>query len=209
MYKTIILDIDGTILDSEKVLLLSFQKSLKETIGLEKNLKELELIIGMEENNAAKLFTDNNLNQKKITTNWSNNVIEFKNFANLFPYVEDTLKNLKHNGIKLGIATSKKDLHMKNEFNHLGINHYFDVIITIDNVKNPKPHPESLELAIRKMNSKKSETLFIGDSIFDLKCAENAGVDFALASWGAKPDERLYKSLIILNSFKDILYYIK
>lgn len=205
MYKTIILDIDGTILDSERVLLSAFQKCLKETMGLEKSIEDLELIIGMKEDEVAKLFTNNDFEKKKIISQWSNNVKNSEERAQLYPHVEATLSTLKKNGIKLGIVTSKKDLHMKNEFNHLGINKYFDVIVTSDSVTNAKPHPEPLELAIKKTNSKKNETLFVGDSIFDLGCAENTGVDFALASWGAKSDDRLYKTSIILNSFKDLL----
>lgn len=209
MYKTILLDIDGTILDSEKGLILAFQKSLKDNLGLKKGIKDLESIIGMEEEEATRLFTDNDFYKKKIISEWSNNVKNSKERAQLFPDVEDTLMMLKKKGTKLGIVTSKTNLHMKNEFNHLGINNYFDVIVTLNSVTHPKPHPEPLELALKKTKSKKNETLFIGDSIFDLDCAKNTGVDFALASWGAKSNDRLYKNPIILNTFKDILNYAK
>ena len=33
--------------------------------------------------------------------------------------------------------------------------------------------------------AEKEEILYIGDSVYDSKCAENAGVDFALAVWGS------------------------
>ncbi|NLM68324.1 MAG: HAD family hydrolase [Enterococcus sp.] len=205
MYKTILLDIDGTILDSEKVLLSALQESIRDTIGLKTNFKDLEVTIGMREEEVSRLFTDNTFEQKKIITQWSNNIKNTKNRAQLFPHVESTLFNLKKNGVELGIVTSKTDLHMENDFNYLGINKYFSVIVTSDNVINPKPHPEPLELAIKKIETNKNETLYVGDSIFDFYCAKNAGVDFALATWGAKDDDKLYNNSIILNDFKDIL----
>ena len=208
MYKTILLDIDGTILDSEKVLLSSLQKSVQDVIGLKINFKDLEATIGMEELEVSRLFTSSSFDQQEIITRWSDNIKNTKERAQLYPHVETTLSNLYKNGTKLGIVTSKTNLHMENDFNYLGINKYFSAIITSDSVVNTKPHPEPIELAIKKLEASKKETLYIGDSIFDLGCAKNAGVDFALATWGAKDDDRLYNDSIILKSFKDILKFV-
>ena len=47
MYKTILFDIDGTLLDSEKNLLTAFQSALRDVLHISRGLAELEAIIGL------------------------------------------------------------------------------------------------------------------------------------------------------------------
>ena len=85
---------------------------------------------------------------------------------------------------KLGIVTSKTKAEFDEEVTHFGLNKYFGVIICADDTKKHKPNPEPLLKYMELANAKPEETLYIGDSIYDMQCAKSSGVDFAFAKWG-------------------------
>jgi len=55
---------------------------------------------------------------------------------------------------------------------------YFDMVVTALDVKNPKPHPESVEKILAALRLKKEEAVFVGDSDVDKQTAESSGVTF-------------------------------
>ena len=57
MYKTILFDIDGTLLDSEKNLLTAFQSALRDVLHISRDRQNLEQFSGLNEKKAALLFT--------------------------------------------------------------------------------------------------------------------------------------------------------
>jgi phosphoglycolate phosphatase-like HAD superfamily hydrolase len=65
--------------------------------------------------------------------------------------------------------------HIMERFN---LRPYFEMVVTALDVKNPKPHPESIEKIIEAFQLKKEEAVFIGDSEVDKQTAESSGVKF-------------------------------
>ncbi|WP_270778764.1 HAD family hydrolase [Holdemanella biformis] len=207
MYKTILFDIDGTLIDSEKYLMDALNKALKDIFNLSLTIKDFEFLLGKTETEIAKLVTSNKSLQKKLTKEWTKNVSLQKEPPILFNNVLETLYILKKRNIKIGIVTSKTKIHMKNDFDKLNINHLFDVIVNADMVTNTKPNAEPLLAAIKKLHSTPNDTLFIGDTHSDLECARNANIKFGLALWGTKlhlDDPKI----LYLNSFEDVINYI-
>lgn len=66
---------------------------------------------------------------------------------------------------------------------HLGMNHLFHTVVTCDDVKEKKPSPEGVHLALKRMNVRPEEALFIGDSAGDLIASRRAGVPNVLVGW--------------------------
>ncbi len=52
------------------------------------------------------------------------------------------------------------------------------MVVTALDVRNPKPHPESIEKIIQKFNLNKEETVFVGDSEVDQQTAKSSGIKF-------------------------------
>lgn len=208
MYKTILFDIDGTLLDSEKNLLTAFQSALRDVLHLSRSLTELEAVIGLHEIKAAALFTKNPEEQNRIIRLWTEYVKNSPAPPPLFPQAVQTLLELRDRQAVTGIVTSKTAEHMKHDFNKHQINDLFDVLITSDQTSHPKPHPEPLELALQKTGSSKDACLYVGDTYSDLLCAKNCGVSFALALWGAKDDPRLGDADYKLRQFSDLLAFV-
>ncbi len=90
----------------------------------------------------------------------------------LFSGVESLLKTIKSNGHPLGLITRNStevtDIVLEK------FNLSFDIVFTRDNCK-PKPDPEGLLIMAKEWNLKTNEMIYIGDFLFDLKTAQNAG----------------------------------
>lgn len=158
MIKTILFDVDGTIVDTQKVVLSTFKEVIKEYLNANVNINDLAFALGIPGRDAIKHFTNN---------------------------IPETIKSLSQEGITLGIVTSKTKQEYINEVSHFGLDDYFDVIVTASDTKNHKPNPEPLNFAISKLGVDRTETLYVGDTKYDMLTANAAKVKFALANWGA------------------------
>ena len=60
---------------------------------------------------------------------------------------------------------------------------YFDVVVTADDTDKHKPDPTPIHIALEKLSSTPEESLMLGDTMFDILCAKNAGVKSVLVGW--------------------------
>jgi HAD superfamily hydrolase (TIGR01509 family) len=67
---------------------------------------------------------------------------------------------------------------MKHIMERFGLWPFFDMVVTALDVKNPKPHPESIEKILQAFNLNKEEAVFIGDSEVDQQTARSSGIKF-------------------------------
>ncbi|MEG1409772.1 MAG: HAD family hydrolase [Terrisporobacter sp.] len=183
MYKLIVFDIDGTLLDTEVAVLKGLKKCLNDHHNINVELKDLEFAIGMP---GDEVFANFGINDDGFSySKWIKYVDDFRDEINLFNGIEETLQCLKNKNITLGIATSKTRYEYDTTVKSFGINDYFDHVVCIDEVSNPKPHGEPLLKILNEANLSNNEALFLGDTSFDIECARNADIDFGLALWGA------------------------
>ena len=59
-----------------------------------------------------------------------------------------------------------------------------ELIIGADEVENPKPHPEPIELALHRLGAAPEQTIYVGDSIHDMQSGRGAGVMTGAVLWG-------------------------
>lgn len=102
----------------------------------------------------------------------------------LFPGIQELLDNLKEHKFQMAVVTNKHYKFAYLILKNLNLLSYLDCIITADMVKHPKPAPESVLLAINKLNAVPSECLFIGDAEQDIIAGNLAGVTTVSALFG-------------------------
>jgi len=98
-------------------------------------------------------------------------------YLRMEPYLFQILNLLKTNGI-LRVINTNRTTSMKYIMEHFHLWPFFDMVVTALDVKNPKPHPESIEKILQSLNLKKEETVFVGDSEVDQQAAKSSGVKF-------------------------------
>lgn len=168
--KIVIFDLDGTIANTNKLILETFQKILK------KNIKDIKKEMGPPSKIMIKnIFKINNM--KKI--NAYNDVWEReykKNICKNNFLIKDTIKTLKYLKSKyvIGIITSSTKkialLTLKENFN------LFDFILCSEDLEKPKPDPKILNDIIRINKLNDSELVYVGDNILDIKFGKNAKI---------------------------------
>ena len=80
-------------------------------------------------------------------------------------------------------------------------------------VDHHKPHPEPILKALDELGSKKEETIMVGDTIFDLQCAHNAGVKSVLVGWSEDiltlEEAGEYQPDYVIKEAKDLLKIVE
>ena len=109
----------------------------------------------------------------------------------LLPGVAATLRRLRRH-FRLGVVTAGSRSRVRRDLERGGITELFEVVVTADDVREPKPAPEGLELALRTLRLAPHEALYVGDTTPDHDFARAAGVAFvAVASAFAQPAGRV------------------
>jgi phosphoglycolate phosphatase len=98
-------------------------------------------------------------------------------YLKMEPNLLKTLDRLKEKGIIRAISTNRTT-SMKHIMERFSLWPFFDMVVTALDVKNPKPHPESIEKIIQAFNLKKEEAVFIGDSEVDQQAAKSSEIKF-------------------------------
>jgi len=91
-----------------------------------------------------------------------------------FPDTRSAVSSLRENGVKTGIVTNRRYARAVAE--QCGIDGLFDVFVGIDEVHNPKPHPEPLTEALSRLGVPRGDAFYTGDTDIDMRAAAAAGV---------------------------------
>ena len=184
MYNYVIFDIDGTILDTEFAVLSSLQKLMFEELNKNFSFEELRFALGIPGEVTLNKLGITNLPESN--EKWNRYLKEYISHVKVFDDIKDTLVKLNEMGISVGIVTSKTKEEYINDFVPFGLSNYFKLVVCADDTEKHKPNPEPILKFIELSGADKSKTIYIGDTKYDRDCAFSAGIDFALALWGAK-----------------------
>lgn len=189
MKKYILFDFDGTLVNTNDVILASWQHTYRHYLGHEMPVDHITscfgepLLLTMEREfpgvnpqESADVYRQFQLeNADKLVT--------------IFPGIKELLADLKAAGYVLGIVTSRTRESALRYMDMFGITSYFSDLVTCDDTTVHKPNPEPILLAMSKLGASAEESIMIGDSPFDIKCANNAGVDSVMVNWRITCDE--------------------
>ena len=131
--------------------------------------------------------------------------------TDLIPGAKELLILLKKKKYKIGLFTLENKKITNYILKKLSISLYFDSIITRDDVRNPKPHPEHLRMALNQLNVSADEIIVIGDHPIDFECAKQLNaLTIALISGRHTKDELLSSGAnYTVENLLDILEIVK
>ena len=125
----------------------------------------------------------------------------------VFQGLPEVLKNLKKNGIGLGIATSNSTKNVKLFLKNNNLDTFDFIYSSIDYFHKNR----IIERAIKKYGMEKENVIYVGDEIRDIKAAKEAGIKVASVTWGYNFENVLskYKPDFIINRPEDLLNLFK
>ncbi len=173
MIKAVLFDLDGTLIDTNELIISSFNHTFKTLKNEDKTREEVISWFGEPLHiTMGKFFSDTD---KAISTYRDYNLKNHNERISLYDNTKEMLDELKKLSLKIGIVTSKNKTTAIRGIEFLGIKDYFDVMITSDDVKNHKPHKEPVLKALEVLNINPSNSLMVGDSIYDIMSGKDAG----------------------------------
>lgn len=186
-YKYIVFDIDGTMLDTERAIISSLQDTIREITGQETTEEELAFSLGIP--GEVALTQLGIVDTESANNLWNEHLFKYVPLIKLFDGIREVLKELHEKGCRLGIVTSKTRQEFVADFEPCGVAGLFETVICVEDAPKPKPFADPLLTYMKKTGARKEDVLYIGDTVYDFRCAEGAGVDFGLAGWGCNSKE--------------------
>lgn len=193
--KTIIFDLDGTILNTLVDLKNAVNHGLKTRNLPEKDLEYVRIAIGNGTQVLIKRCCPEDISEEEraiVFTNFKNYYLEhYDDFTRPYPGIVEMLKKLKGQ-VRLGVVSNKDhDLVIKiinKEFTGL-----FDIVQGSYFDKPKKPNLYLIDKIIKENKLNKNDCLYIGDTNIDKESATNAGLDYLLVNYGYRTKEELEK----------------
>ena len=152
-FKTILFDFDGTIADTNRLISESHFVVMEENFPGRFKMKEMAQFNGPSlEEIYGRLDQDR---KDELVARYREVMLEkHDEMIGLFPGIKEMLGNLKQEGLRLGVVSTKRTDVLKRGISILGITDYFDTIIGSGDFSQPKPDPESLFLAMERLEAK-------------------------------------------------------
>jgi pyrophosphatase PpaX len=183
-YKGIIFDFDGTIADTLPLCFYSFKEIFKEYDQRDLSSEEIIQMFGPSEVGIIQQnMTDSNQIEKAIQEYYYHYDKEHENYVRFDNNMSILLNELIQAGYSLGIYTGKARRSFEISMRRLGLDQFFNVTITGDDVEKPKPDPEGVITALTRMKLGNREVLFVGDSNADIEAGNKAAVNTIAVSW--------------------------
>src|SRR5919108_3279803 len=167
--RTVLFDLDGTLIDSVRLILDSYHHTLA-THGLPPRTDE-EWLAGVGTPLTAQFAAcghDPDTVQALIATYREYNLRHHDRMVTVYPGVADVVHALKEDGVATGLVTSKNRAGAVRGLALVRLEALMDVLVCSDEVENPKPHPEPVEKAVRLLDADPKATVYVGDSIHDM-----------------------------------------
>jgi len=202
---TILFDLDGTLIDTNDLIIASFEHTFHH---YELTFTREEII---EFNGPPLVDTFRTIDPERadamIDMYREHNHRVHDDYVKAFPYVNETVEKLKDKGFQLGVVTTKMRKGVDMGLALTGLDNQFDTIITLDDVKHPKPHSEPVIKALAELKASADTALMVGDNYHDILAGKNAGAKTAGVAWTHKGKERLlqYEPTYMLEDIRDIL----
>lgn len=184
-YDTILFDLDGTLIDTNNLILQSFAHVFDNYLP-EYDYTQADLLacIGPTLKQTFSRLAPNR--EEELTAAYRQwNIANHDRFVHVFPQVKETLEKLQEMGCQLAVVTSKRRDVAEMGLVLCELQQYFSVVITYDDVDNHKPDPDALHLALEKLSPSKN-VLMVGDNSHDIHGAQNAGVDSVGVAWSIR-----------------------
>ncbi len=197
--KTILFDLDGTLIQSTEIILETFILTFEKFFpSMKISEKELTNMLGHTLYTTFAFYTDSENQVNEMVDYYrvvSNQKIE--EGLKAYPGAAETMAYLKKKGCTVGVVTSKMRHVATYHLELTGLLQYVDGLIGYEDSKEHKPNPEPLLKALKLFNAKPKTTIYIGDHENDITAAKNAGISSCAVTYS----HRLHEMLLVQPEF--------
>ncbi len=183
-YKNVLFDVDNTLIDSASIA-STVLHSITTEYGYDVPTSTLRGLVGIPTDKILKRLNLDHV--EEITRKFTTAIGAHKDELTFFTGIQPLLSKLENAGLNTGIVTSRTAAEVDSDLGAFPEITSSNIIVTADKTTEHKPNGAPLEYAINQYHLVKAETIYVGDTIYDMQAAQDAQMDFASATWGALP----------------------
>jgi phosphoglycolate phosphatase len=212
MVRLILFDCDGTLVDSQHVIVETMNRAFRSHGQPPPSAENIRRIVGLTLEPAMAVLAPALRDEDHLTLAelYRQHFVALRQAGDvdepMFDGAREVLDALSDRGILLGVATGKGMRGLKFVLEHHGLTNRFITLQTADSHPS-KPHPSMVKQALRETGAAAEETWLIGDTSFDMQMASAAGVRPVGVAWGYHPVSALEAAgaSVVLERFEQIL----
>jgi HAD superfamily hydrolase (TIGR01549 family) len=188
--KALIFDCDGTLMDSLGQALESFHYAL-DRLGEPRSTPDVIRYFGVSADRILLNLLGDAARAQKAYELYKEHQTRLAPGTLVYPGVSSLLEKARKASVPMGLVTGRHRQDLEILLQPHGLLSYFSVIVTDNELAQPKPSPEGLLKALHQLGlNDASRSFYIGDSLTDMQAAHAAGVKPIAALWDSKVDRQ-------------------
>jgi pyrophosphatase PpaX len=203
--KAVLFDMDNTLSDTRQIFLSALQKMLDDFVGIAPEYEQLLDMYGTPTSVVLARFAPPETVALMLRA-WPDYLNQCREQFRLYPGVLEMLGIFQKAGLRMGIVTSQNEV--ENIFMRAlaGLDAYIDIWVTAEKAPRPKPYPDPILLALKKLGVEPAQAVMVGDSFNDLEAGKRAGTHIGAALWGAAFPQKLlaFRPHFVFRQVKDL-----
>ncbi|MEW6509935.1 MAG: HAD-IA family hydrolase [Bacteroidota bacterium] len=190
----VIFDIDGTLTKTNELIFASFNHVAEKYVGRRYTPPEIIAMFGPPEEGALAQIVGDEAVGAAMDDLCRYYREHHGRLAGLHPGMQEMLADLRTHGVILAVFTGKGRRTTLITLEALGIDGYFDMIVSGSDLDRHKPDPEGIRRVLEQFGLPAAEVLMVGDSAGDVTAARGAGVTSVAVLWDSYDPERVLRA---------------
>lgn len=189
--RAVLFDVDGTLVDSIEAVVLGIADTVEAFLGERPTHAAVRGLIGVPLRQQMKIYGGSD---EQLPAMIDDCIVRMEGYGHLeTPHQPaiDTLRLAHDRGLLTALVTSKSYPEVVPFLERFSGADAVDTVVCASDVQHPKPDPESARLACARLGVETHQAALIGDSVYDLRCARDAGVFAIAVAYGAASREAL------------------
>lgn len=207
--RTAVVDIDGTLLDSNYQLSLAWARAFAQ-LGHDVPLWRIHRHMGMGGDRLVAAVAGDEVEERDgdaVRDRWEKEYDELLGETRLFDGARELLDGLRESGLTVVLASSSIPRHAEHALRLLDAEHRVDAWTTSEDAEESKPDPDLVQQALAKVGADASGAVMLGDAVWDVEAAARSGIPtLTLLCGGFGRDELLEAGAVgVYDDPRDLL----
>ncbi|WP_449241394.1 HAD-IA family hydrolase [Desulfoscipio gibsoniae] len=205
----VLFDLDGTLLDSLPLIEATFYHVFNQ-MSIPWEDGAVMKTVGLPLRDACRQFGRERW-QELFDSYINHQLTIHDHYIKIFPGALEALAEIRPLVRGMGVVTSKRRMMAERGIAVAGLGHYLDQLVTLEDVEKPKPHAEPVLRGLDKFGANPEQSVFIGDSYYDIESGRNAGVTTIGVCWGmaSRGELQACSPDFIVDTWSELLAILK
>src|ERR671913_599826 len=175
LIRVVILDIDGTLMDTNYLHVEAWEQAFEE-VGERPPRSRIHHQIGKGSDKLIPEFVEDGEAGERVSELHGEFYAKLQDRGHPLPGAKELLASLADGGYEVWFATSAKPEELEHHMEELDAEGKVVGVVSSEEVEGTKPAPDIFELTLKRAGSSPEETVAVGDSVWDVESAKEAGV---------------------------------